>query len=158
VQFNIGGIKLASIKTKQIIPLLFVGLGLVFAVIGFTQLGFWNSVDGPQPGFFPAIMATVMVLAGIISFFQSLKDDKNAEYKLPELLVISAGLGIYVATFIIGLVPTIILYIILWLKLFEKSSWKATLIVLAICSFITIVVFGMWLGIQFPMGLLQNIL
>ncbi|MDF2890291.1 MAG: tripartite tricarboxylate transporter TctB family protein [Clostridia bacterium] len=158
MQFNIGGIKLASIKTKQIIPLLFVGLGLVFAVIGFTQLGFWNSVDGPQPGFFPAIMATVMVLAGIISFFQSLKDDKNAEYKLPELLVISAGLGIYVATFIIGLVPTIILYIILWLKLFEKSSWKATLIVLAICSFITIVVFGMWLGIQFPMGLLQNIL
>lgn len=149
---------MASIKTKQIIPLLLVGLGVVFAVIGFTQLGFWNSVDGPQPGFFPSIMAIVMVLSGIITFFQSLKDDNNVEYKLPELLVIGAGLVIFAATFIIGLVPTIILYIILWLKLFEKSSWKATLTVLAICAFITIVVFGMWLGIQFPMGILENIL
>lgn len=149
---------MTSVKTKQIIPLLFVILGLVFAILGFTQFGFWHPVGGPQPGFFPSIMAIVMILAGSIAFYQSLKENKNAEYKRDEFLVISAGIGIFISTFIIGLVPTIILYITLWLKLLEKSSWKTTLIILGIAIFITVGVFGMWLGIQFPMGLLESIL
>ncbi|MDK2789002.1 MAG: hypothetical protein PWP07_2247, partial [Epulopiscium sp.] len=85
-------------------------------------------------------------------------DLEAVEYKPDEFLVIAGGIGIFVATFIIGLVPTIFLYVILWLKLVEKSSWKPILIVLAIVAFITIGVFGMWLGIQFPMGIFENIL
>lgn len=149
---------MTSLKTKRLVPLIFVVMGLVFAILGFTQLGFWKSVDGPQPGFFPSIMAMVMVLTGIIAFIQSFKETKAAEYKFDEFLVIAAGIGIFVATFIIGLVPTIIVYIILWLKFFEKCSWKSTLIVLAIALFISVGVFGMWLGIKFPMGIFGNIL
>ncbi|WP_058485108.1 tripartite tricarboxylate transporter TctB family protein [Defluviitalea phaphyphila] len=149
---------MSKITTKKIIPLLFIAVGLVFAIVGFTHLGFWDTVEGPMPGFFPSIMAIVMIFSGIIAFIQSFKEDGNVEYKAPEFLVISAGIGIFVATFIIGLIPTIIVYIILWLKLFEKSSWKNTLIILAITLFITIGVFGTWLGIQFPKGILENIL
>ena len=142
-------------NTKKIIPLLFIALGALFALVGFFQLGFW--VDGPGPGFFPSIMAIVMILAGIASFVLSLKEEGEAKYFRDEFMVILGGVGIFAGTFIIGLVPTIIVYLLIWLRVFEKISWKMTVIIMGIALFITIGVFGMWLGIQFPMGLLEYI-
>jgi len=99
-----------------------------------------------------------MIVTSIVSFFQSIKESGKAEYKPDELLVVAAGIGIFVATFIIGLVPTLFAYLILWLKLIEKSSWKVTIIVLAVVAFISLGVFGAWLGVQFPMGVFEYIL
>ena len=146
------------IGTKQIVPLVLAAFAVVFAVIGFTQLGFWSHVDGPRPGFFPAIMAIIMFLTSIVSFFQSLKDKESAEYEKNELLVIAGGAGIIVGSYIIGLLPSWYLFIVLWLKVFEHTSWKDTLIVLAVCVAISVGVFRLWLGVYFPMGLLDYIL
>lgn len=145
-----------QINSKKLTPILFIGLGAVFAFMGFTKLGFW--ADGPGPGFFPSIMALVMIAAGIATFFMSMKEETKAKYNREELYVILAGVGIFTGTFIIGFVPTVIVYLLIWLRLFEKSTWKVTLIIIGICMFITVGVFGIWLGIQFPMGLLENIL
>lgn len=145
-----------QINSKKIIPLLFIGFGAIFAFMGFTQLGFW--ADGPGPGFFPSIMSLVMIAAGLATFFLSLKEETKAKYNREEFYVILAGLGIFAGTFIIGFVPTIIVYLLIWLRMFEKTSWKVTLIIIAICMFITVGVFGMWLGIQFPLGLLEYIM
>ena len=115
-------------------------------------------MDGPQPGFFPAIMAIVMFLTSIVSFFQSLKDKEAARYERNELLVIAGGAGIIVGSYIIGLLPSCYLFIILWLKVFEHTSWKDTVIVLAVCVAISVGVFRLRLGVYFPMGLLDYIL
>lgn len=72
------------------------------------RLGFWEDVDGPQPGFFPAIMAIVMFLASIASFFQSLKEEKAARYERDEMMVIAGGAGIIAGSFIIGLLPRLL--------------------------------------------------
>ena len=103
-----------KIGTKQIVPLVLAVFAVVFAVVGFTQLGFWEDVDGPQPGFFPAIMAIVMFLASIASFFQSLKEEKAARYERDEMMVIAGGAGIIAGSFIIGLLPSCYLFVILW--------------------------------------------
>lgn len=145
-----------KIGTKQIVPLVLAAFAVVFAVVGFTQLGFWKDVDGPQPGFFPAIMAIVMFLASMASFFQSLKEEKAAKYERDEMTVIAGGAGIIAGSFIIGLLPSCYLFVILWLKVFEKTGWKETLIVLAVCMAISIGVFRLWLGVHFPMGLLKH--
>ena len=147
-----------KIGTKQIVPLVLAVFAVVFAVVGFTQLGFWEDVDGPQPGFFPAIMAIVMFLASIASFFQSLKEEKAARYERDEMMVIAGGAGIIAGSFIIGLLPSCYLFVILWLKVFEKTGWKETLIVLAVCMAISIGVFRMWLGVHVPMGLFEAFL
>ena len=47
--------------TKQLIPLAMALMGIIFAWIGFTQLGFWDKE--PKAGFFPTIIAIVMVIA-----------------------------------------------------------------------------------------------
>lgn len=145
-----------KLNTKKIIPLLFIALGALFAGIGFFQLGFWT--DGPGPGFFPSIMAFVMILAGVVTFILSSKEGGKAVYIKDEFLVILAGVGIFAGSFIIGLVPTIIVYLFIWLRVFEKLGWKVTIIIMSIALFITIGVFGMWLGIQFPLGLFESIL
>lgn len=147
-----------KIGSKQIVPLVLAVFAVVFAVTGFTQLGFWHSVDGPGPGFFPTIMAVVMLLACIASFVQSLKDEGSAKYERNELMVIAGGAGIIAGSAIIGLLPSCYLFVVLWLKVFEKSSWKATLVVLAVCIAISVGVFRIWLGVHFPMGLLENFL
>lgn len=143
---------------RQLLPIITALFGSVFAIVGFLQLGFWNKTDGPTPGFFPSIMAIVMILTSILAFFQSIKDQKKTEYKKEEILVIMAGAGIFAVTFLIGLIPTIFLYVILWLKLFEKESWKSTFIVLGVVAAISIGVFYVWLGVQFPMGLFEYIM
>lgn len=147
-----------KINMKQVMPLILAGVALVFAYIGITQLGFWHAVDGPQPGFFPSIMAIVMFLTSILAFIQSLKETEKPKYHSDEFLVIAAVVGIIALSFIIGLLPSCFLYVVIWLKFFEKCSWKSTLIVLAVIAVIVIGVFQMWLGIQFPMGIFEAIL
>lgn len=147
-----------KMSMRQLLPIIMALLGSIFAIVGFLQLGFWNKIDGPMPGFFPSIMAIVMVGTSILAFFQSLKEKQKTEYKKEEILVIMAGAGIFAVTFLIGLLPTLFLYVILWLKIFEKESWKSTLIVLAVTLAISIGVFYIWLGVQFPVGLFEYIM
>lgn len=144
--------------SKQIVPLICAAFAILFAAVGFLQLGFWDPLDGPKPGFFPFIIAVVMLLASIAAFFMSFKDTKPVKYERDELIVIVGALGIILISCVIGLLPACYLFIVLWLRFFEKSSWKDTLIVLAVCMAISIGVFRLWLGVYFPMGLFEYIL
>lgn len=147
-----------SIGVKQILPLILAGISLIFAYIGFSELGFWHAVDGPQSGFFPSIMAIVMFFTSILAFVQSLKEIKHYKFHKDELLVIASGAGIIAATSIIGLLPSCLLYIIVWLRVFDKTSWKSTIIVSAVIMAIIVGVFQVWLGVQFPMGIFEAIM
>lgn len=142
--------------TRQVVTLVLLVIALVFAVIGFTQLGFWDPVDGPMPGFFPGIMATVMAVMCVLSFIQSFHEDKPINYTKDEFLIIGCGAGLIAAIFIIGLVPACLLFVFLWMKVLEKAPWKDTIIVLALCAVICIGVFQQWMGVQFPMGVFEN--
>lgn len=146
------------ITGKQFIPIFGALFSLIFMIVGFLKLGFWSDIDGPMPGFFPAIMAVVMFIASILALLQSFREDKDVNYNKGELLVIGAGISIFVSSFIIGLLPTIFIYTVLWLKLFEKENWKNVFIVLIVIAIIAIGVFNLWLGVQFPVGLFEYIL
>ena len=50
------------------------------------------------------------------------------------------------------------IFVVLWLKLLEKAPWKDTLIILAIVMAIVIGVFVVWLKVQFPEGLIFEML
>lgn len=146
--------------TKQLVPVLTAIMGVVYAYVGFTKLGFWDTSagDGPMPGFFPSIIAIVMVITSIMALIQSLKETEKAVYHKDEIRVILCGCGIFIGSFIIGLLPMCYLLVIVWLRLFEKETWKNTLIVTAVIAAITLGVFYFWLGVQFPMGLFEYIL
>ncbi len=134
------------------IPLATALIGVVFAVIGFTQLGFWDKE--PQPGFFPSIIAIVLVIASIAAFFQTLREEGQPNYNKNELLVILGGLSLIAGTFLVGLIPMVFLYVLFWLKVIEKGTpWKDIIIIELIVAVIVLGVFAGWLQVQFPWGM-----
>lgn len=127
-------------------------IGVVFAVIGFTQLGFWDKE--PQPGFFPSIIAIVLVIASIAAFFQTLREEGQPNYNKNELLVILGGLSLIAGTFLVGLIPMVFFYVLFWLKVIEKGTpWKDIIIIELIVAVIVLGVFAGWLQVQFPWGM-----
>lgn len=147
-----------SIGTKQLVPIITALIGVIFLAVGITQLGFWDGVNGPRPGFFPSIMAVVIVLSSLLALKQSFAEGERAEYKRDEGMFILAAIGIFAAVFVIGLIPACLVFVILWLKIFEKADWKDTIIVTLVVAAIAVGVFGIWLGIQFPIGIFGYIL
>ena len=141
---------------KLLIPVSTFVLGAVFIYIGVFQLGFWDGE--PKSGFFPTIISTLLALVSVVLFVQMLRNKENAIYNRQEFLVIAGVAGIIVFTYLIGMIPTLFIYVTLWLKLVEKAPWKDVLIILAVIAIIVLGVFYGWLSIRFPWGLLENIL
>lgn len=143
---------------RTLIPLATAILALVFIVVGVKDYGFWT--NQPTPGFFPIIIAVVLLLASIACFIQVARDKDSAEvkYNRNELMVMLGAAGIILCTFLIGLVPSCLIYILLWLKLVEKAPWKVVIIIEIIMAAIILGVFTFWLQIRFPMGLLGDMI
>ena len=73
-------------------------------------------------------------------------------------MVILGAAGIILCTFLIGLVPSCLIYIFLWLKFVEHAPWKVIIIIEIIMAAIILGVFTAWLQIRFPMGLLGSLI
>ena len=86
------------------------------------------------------------------------KDSEAVRYNRNELMVMLGAAGIILCTFVIGLVPSCLIYIFLWLKFVERASWKVILIIECIMAAIILGVFTFWLQIRFPMGLLLDMI
>ena len=80
--------------SRQIAALGLATFAALFAVVGFGDLGFWDEVNGPGPGFFPAIMAVLMLVMSIVAFLQSFRETGAIEYTRDELLVVGCGIAL----------------------------------------------------------------
>lgn len=151
-----GGDKLNKMNSKVMIPAATMLIAAVFLYLGLTEFGFWNEINGPLPGFFPSLASILLI---IISAF-SLKGAWGStapKYFGIELMVIAGCVAIMLTTFVIGLIPSVILYLVVWLRIVEKTPWISTLKVAGFMSALVIGVFVLWLKVPFPMGLLENL-
>lgn len=149
----------ASIKipSKLIVPILTFIVGAVFFYVG-LDYGFWDSnALKPTKGFFPTIMSVALMIISVLGIINGAKAEK-VEFKLYNWFVPLGLLAVIGASYIIGLVPAILIFEFVWLRLYEKVSWKATIITLAIIVFIVVCCFQIWLGIDFPIGLIGNLI
>ena len=148
--------KTISLPSKIIIPILTLIVGAVFFYISFFEYGFWDTAASkPTKGFFPAIISVALILLSLLALVQNIRSEK-VEYKLLNWYVPIAFLALVGASYVIGLVASIVIFEILWLKVYEKQSWKCVCIVLAIVLFIVVGCFQMWLGIDFPLGFILD--
>jgi len=141
-----------------VIPLATIVFSLVFIIVGLKDYGFWKGQ--PTPGFFPIIIAVVLLVSSIACFLQIARDTDSGtvRYNRNELMVMLGAAGIILCTFVIGLVPSCLIYIFLWLKFVERASWKVILVIELIMAAIILGVFTFWLQIRFPMGLLLDMI
>ena len=102
--------KKKGLNLRAIIPLATAIVSLVFIVVGLKDYGFWKAQ--PTPGFFPIIIAVVLLAASVACFFQIVKDKDSADvsYNRNELLVMLGAAAIILCTSLIGLVPSCLIY------------------------------------------------
>ncbi len=150
--------KVVKIPTKVIVPVVTCAIGILFASIAFGQYGFWDSVAmKPTKGFFPGIISIGLIALSVLAFINGLKSP-TAEFRLINWYVPLAVLLIIAATYVIGMIPSLLIFVLLWLKVYEKQSWSTTIIALLIVSFIVIGCFRIWLDIQFPIGFIGELI
>ncbi len=155
---KLDGNKSVKIYTQQIIPVVGFAIGLVFLVIGVRQFGFWNNLtSAPTEGFFPIIVSTLLCVLSVVGFIQSIRKEK-VEYRLLNWYVPIGFLLFIVSIMIIGTIPSIILLEVLWCRFYEKLSWKTTAIATVFCLILALPVFTMWLQIDFPLGIIGNLI
>lgn len=147
------------IGTKQIVPLCLAALCGVFIYTGLAKYGFWDSVKkSPTPAFVPTIICSVMLVICLADVVFGLSKDGKARYYRDEFLIILAAAGIIACTFVIGMLPSLALFVVLWLRLVEKSNWKTIAIILVLVMAIVVGVFIVWLKVRFPQGMLLEAL
>ncbi len=146
-----------KIGTKTILPLGTTLLGIIFAIIGFFKYGFWDENIGTLPGFFPTIIGILLTIISSLALMQSFKDDKNPSKKENWYPVIAVIL-IIIGNFVFGMYISLFAFLIYWVRYYEKYSWKVTMLIFAIMFVIVVGAFGTWLNINFPKGLIYNLI
>ena len=145
------------LKGKYLIPTFMALMAIVFIYLGLTKYGFWDNVNGPRPGFFPTIIAIILLGISLLALYQAKREEEAKIDKL-EMAVVMGCLALILVSYIIGFIPSCLLYMIVWLKGFEKCTWKSTLQVTGVIAVIVISVFVFWLQVPFPWGIFDKIL
>lgn len=141
----------------QIIPICTSAIAIIWIVLGLNKYGFWDEYKGPKTGFFPTIIAIVMLAISIFALVESGKA-KKPEFEKENWMAALGMLAMVVVSYLVGMELSILAFMILWLRVYEKCAWKTTIIATAVVMAIVIGAFRIWLGIQFPLGLFDLIL
>ncbi len=147
--------QLKKITSQMVIPVVTAIIAVLFIYLGITKYGFWHDTRGPLPGFFPTIIGILLLGLSILAFFGSFKAEKTS-YPIENWYPAIGVVAIMLATLVIGMLPSLAIFVLVWLKWFEKYNWKITIIGLVVIMAIVIGAFVMWLGVQFPKGIIYN--
>lgn len=146
-----------KITSKVLIPVCSALIAVVFITMGYFKYGFWHSAKGPLPGFFPVIIGTILLLVSVLSFISSFKEE-GTSYPWENWYPALGAVAVMLATLVIGMLPSLAIFIVVWLKWYEKYPWKTTLIVFAIIMGIVLGAFVFWLGVPFPKGFIYEMI
>ena len=143
--------------SRAFVPIATAILSLVFIGVGLNKFGFWDGQ--PTPAFFPTIIAVVLIATSLMCLVQELRSNQaSPSYNKNELLVILGAGGVIVGCWVIGLIPSCLLYLLLWLKAVERTPWKVVILIEVFMAVLIIGVFVIWMQVQFPMGLFAYIM
>jgi polyferredoxin len=136
-----------------ILEIIFIVIGAYSIFMGISKYGFWSGTV-PGGGFMPVLMGGLLILFSVLTFLSKknrIKFNINKKGLLPVLGIIGALL----IHLVIGLIPAVAVMIFGWLKFIEKYSIKSSMIVTALTTAIAYAIFGLWLRVPFPMGMIN---
>lgn len=147
-------------KRDQFVALCWGITGLLISVSS-LRAGLVYQKVVPGAGLFPMLAGLAIILLSMIMFFTTFKTEKGKK-EIPLLgprrrnLFIVLGLLFSYALVLnwLGFPITTLLFMILILKGIEVQSWRVTLMIAVLSTFITYLIFSLWLKIEFPRGIL----
>ncbi len=140
-------------RQKTLFPLATLALGVLWMYLGLTRYGFWAGRTGPATGFFPIIVSGVLILFSILAMLGSAKEEP-ATFEVEVLHLVCAVGAVLAATYVFGMLYSVLAFSVLWMKLYEKLTWKTTLVAALVLAAIIYGTFVYWLMVPFPEGML----
>lgn len=132
--------------------------GLFYVFMGVTKYGIWKDIT-IQGGFMPVFCGGMVAVLCTLMLIAKIKKGVKAEpFEKKALLPVGAMVLILLVNLLIGLLPACIVVSLLWLRFIEKYSWKTSIITSAVLYAFMYSIFGLWLSVPFPTGLLGNLL
>ncbi len=146
-----------KITSQMLIPVFSAVIAVLFISLGYFKYGFWHPTRGPLSGFFPVIIGVILFIISVLAFVSALKTE-NTSYPLENWYPALGTVAIMLSTLVIGMLPSLAIFVVVWMRWFEKYSWKTTLIVFAIIMGIVLGAFMYWLGVPFPKGIIFDLI
>ena len=140
-------------NAEQIIPILMFVIGVAWLIYGLPRYG-WVNEKGPTLGFLPLTCAGLMVILSVVQFFRSFRVDNHPKYLPESFLIWGCLVCVWLGSYLIGTLPCLVIFFVLWLRLFEKEPWLRILIMTVIFFIIIYLVFILWIGVPFKTGIL----
>ena len=125
--------------------------------LGITKYGLWDPKEGPLSGFFPTIIGGVLLISSALYFIRSFSME-GAKYEKGAIQLAIGMLVIFGASYLIGFLPTLLLFYIFWLRVMEKMPVRTIIIATVVMTAIVYGTFSMWLRVPFPEGLLLEMI
>jgi putative tricarboxylic transport membrane protein len=133
------------------------GIVLVDAV----RLGFRWGTDGPESGFFPFLLATILVVSCAVIIVRAATSKSSKAFATRQQLalvlkvLLPAG-GMVLLTQFIGLYVAAVLYMAFYMRWVGKHSWPTTVLLPLMVSLLTFVVFEKFFLVPLPKGPLET--
>ncbi len=139
---------------RRAFPIFAVCLSVLWIVWAFDY-GLWVR-RGPGGGFFPFIGGVITLVFSLAYLWEGRKNTAPVSINLKFIYPIAALLAVFLASYLIGMVPCLFLYIFLWLWRYEKYALSLSLYVSAGTMLVLYGIFVYWLSVPLPRGILGN--
>ena len=144
-------------NSKSVVALACIAIAVVWMYLGITKYGLWDPKEGPLSGFFPTIIGGVLLISSALYFIRSFSME-GAKYEKGAIQLAIGMLVIFGVSYLIGFLPTLLLFYIFWLRLMGKMSVRTIIIATVVMTAIVYGTFSMWLKVPFPEGLLLEMI
>lgn len=144
-------------NSKSVVALACIAIAVVWMYLGITKYGLWDPKEGPLSGFFPTIIGGVLLISSALYFIRSFSME-GAKYEKGAIQLAIGMLVIFGVSYLIGFLPTLLLFYIFWLRMMEKMSVRTIIIATVVMTAIVYGTFSMWLKVPFPEGLLLEMI
>lgn len=135
--------------------LVLLGIVVIYTCLGY---GIWDRIR-PAKGFMPFLASSIMTVCSLIWFIQSVTDKdetkehvvhfSGSEFKWMAVVLLMI-LGVYFLMRYLGMIFSLSVFLLVWLRFISKLSWKKTVLYTVVFSVIFYCVFVLGLKVPFP--------
>ncbi|MDR1626314.1 MAG: tripartite tricarboxylate transporter TctB family protein [Spirochaetia bacterium] len=138
---------------NKVFPVICIPLGILWILMGIVKYGVW--VDhGPGGGLFPMVCGTMLVGFGIPLLFHEIKSKANLPLDKRAVIFVFVSIVTVSSIYFIGMVPALGIFIIVWLKFFEKKPIFKSVTIGTVMAAFLFILFRLLLKVPLPNGLL----
>ncbi|MDR2587874.1 MAG: tripartite tricarboxylate transporter TctB family protein [Spirochaetales bacterium] len=141
---------------NKVAPLVCIPVGLYWIIMGISKYGLWIS-DGPGGGLFPVLCGLLLIGCGSVLLCRAAKSKEKFFFDRRVFQLVASALAAVLGIYLIGMIPALGIFILLWLRFFEKQPLVKSLAIGAGMALFLFLVFGIALKVPLPLGLLGRI-